>query len=91
MLEYARIFAYWTDMNLIERDGRTRRTHAHTDNPGSPASARTQRVRADASYVCADAPRVHADKVRLRGRWIASARTLDCVRTNTLIPLLPFP
>jgi hypothetical protein len=31
MLEYARIFAYRTDMNLIGRDGRT---DARTDNPG---------------------------------------------------------
>jgi hypothetical protein len=32
MLEYARIFAYWTDMNLIGRDGRT---DGRTDNPAS--------------------------------------------------------
>jgi hypothetical protein len=40
MLEYARIFAYRTDMNLIRRDGRTdrrtRRTDACIDNPGPP-------------------------------------------------------
>jgi hypothetical protein len=34
MLEYARIFAYWMDMNLIGRDGRMRRTDERIDNPG---------------------------------------------------------
>jgi hypothetical protein len=31
MLEYARIFAYRTDMNLIGRDGRTDRQDGRTD------------------------------------------------------------
>jgi hypothetical protein len=31
MLEYAQIFAYWTDMNLIGRDGRTDGRDGRTD------------------------------------------------------------
>jgi hypothetical protein len=44
MLEYARIFAYRTDMNLIGRDGRTDGRDGRTDGRDGRTDAQTTLV-----------------------------------------------